>query len=71
MTLFWMFVLFVAYTFTVVKVSESYRDLEWRKWIENFRPTFGPDNRDRYGVHRRDFNKGNQSRIESDERDSW
>jgi len=64
MTLLWLFLGWAVYTAILIKVSECYRDCEWRAWIESFRPKFGPDNRDRYGVHRRHWIKGNRDRDE-------
>ena len=62
MTLFYLALGLLIYTAAIVKCAEIERDCKWRQWIENFRPKFGPDSRDRYGVHRRDWIKGNRDR---------
>lgn len=54
----------LAYTAAVVKCASIERDYQWRKWIENFRPKYGPDGRDRYGMTCRQFEKQSKRRTE-------
>lgn len=61
----------LAYTASVVACCNVERDHQWRTWIDNHRPKFGPDGRDLNGTHRRDYAADNKRRTKANEDESW